>query len=157
MISIGDKPQLDFSVNVLSSGEQKNVAFQDLIKSPAVVSVYMKNNTGSCDKQTASLAEHAGWFAKKGYSLIAVSKDSCGSHAKYAARQGINYTLVSDPDHLFSKAVDSIVEKKMYGKTYFGPARAAFIFDENGIIKAVVEKVDSARHAEQLQEIIESL
>ena len=65
--------------------------------------------------------------------------------------------LASDPGDLFAQAADSIVEKSMYGKTYFGPARAAFVVDTDGTVLAVAEKVDTADHAAQLRGLIQAL
>jgi peroxiredoxin Q/BCP len=45
----------------------------------------------------------------------------------------------------------------MYGRTYIGPARAAFVLDRDGTVLAVIEKVDTANHAAQLNELIKGL
>jgi thioredoxin-dependent peroxiredoxin len=157
MVKKGDKIDTDFSLNVVQNGEEKEINFQDLLDKPAIVSVYMRNNTGGCDKQNRSLAEHSEWFEDKGYNLVAISKDTCGSHKNYAEKIGINYTLASDPDHKFARATDSIVEKKMYGKTFEGPTRSAYVIDTNGTVLAIIEKIDTKAHAEELKELIESL
>lgn len=129
----------------------------DLVTRPTIVSVYMRNNTGGCDKQNDSLAKHAAEFAKAGYNLVAVSRDAAGSHLKYAAKKGITYALVSDPDDLFAQATDSIIEKSMYGRKFTGPARAAYVLDRAGTVLAVAEKVDTADHAAQLRGLIAEL
>lgn len=157
MITKGDKIETDFSLNVVQNGEEKEIKFQDLLNKPAIVSVYMRNNTGGCDKQNRSLAEHSKWFEDKGYNLVAISKDTCGSHKNYAEKLGINYTLASDPDHKFARATNSVVEKKMYGKTFEGPSRSAYVIDTDGTVLAIIEKVDTKAHAEELKELIESL
>ena len=117
----------------------------------------MKNNTGSCDKQTASLSKYASWFVERGYQLMALSKDTCGSHRRYADKQGISFSLLSDPEHAFAKATHSMIEKKMYGKVYEAPSRSAFVIDTDGTILAVIEKVNTKAHAEELKELVESL
>ena len=157
MISPGKKLKTNFKLKVVSGGAEKEVSFADLLTRRTIVSVYMKNNTGSCDKQNDSLAAHVAEFAKVGYNLVAISRDTCGSHLKYAAKKKISYTLASDPDDLFSKAAGSIVEKSMYGKTYLGPARAAFVLEKDGTVLAVAEKVDTADHAAQLHALIAGL
>ncbi len=157
MISPGKKLKTNFKLKVVQDGAQKEIAFADLLTRRTIVSVYMKNNTGSCDKQNDSLATHAAEFDKAGYNLVAVSRDTCGSHLKYAAKKKIAYILASDPDDLFAKAADAIVEKSMYGKTYLGPARAAYVLDRDGTVLAVAEKVDTADHAAQLKELIKPL
>ena len=157
MKEIGSKIDTDFMRKTVKNGQENEQLFSSLLDRRAIVSVYMKNNTGSCDKQTASLAEHASWFADKGYQLMALSKDTCGSHKKYADKQGISCTLLSDPDHAFANATQSMVEKKMYGKVYEAPSRSAFVIDTDGTILAVIEKVNTKAHAEELKELVESL
>lgn len=157
MISKGEKIDTDFTLNVVENGEEKEVQFSDLLTRPTIVSVYMRNNTSGCDKQNRSLAEHADEFDKKGFNLVALSKDTCGSHKNYAEKLDINYTLASDPDFKFAKATDSIVEKKMYGKTFDAPSRSAFIIDTDGTVLGVIEKINTKAHAEELFELIESL
>jgi len=157
MIEPGKKIDTNFTLEIVEGGEQKEVTFSTLLTRPAIVSVYMRNNTSGCDKQNQSLAKHADWFDKKGFNLIAISKDSCGSHKNYAEKLGINYTLASDPDYLFSKATDSIVEKKMYGKTFEAPSRSAFVIDKEGTVLGIIEKINTKAHAEELKELIESL
>jgi peroxiredoxin Q/BCP len=157
MISVGEQINTNFTIKAVHEGQEQEVLFSELLTNPTIVSVYMKNNTGSCDKQTASLAEHASWFADQGYDLMALSKDTCGSHKKYADKQGISFTLLSDPDHAFAKATQSMVEKKMYGKVYEAPSRSAFVIDTDGTILAVIEKVNTKAHAEELKELVESL
>lgn len=157
MIQPGQKLKISFKLKVVRDGSEAEVAFKDLLTKPTIVSVYMKNNTGSCDKQNDSLAAHAGEFAKRGYNLVALSRDTCGSHLKYAAKKGISYTLASDPDDLFAKAADAIVEKSMYGKIYEGPARAAFVIGKDGTVLAVAEKVDTKDHAAQVRTLLDGL
>lgn len=157
MVSVGDRVDTDFTLKVVQNGEEKEVSFKELLTRPTIVSVYMRNNTGGCDKQNHSLAEHASWFDEHGYNLIALSKDTCGSHKNYADKLGISYTLASDPDFKFAQATDSIVEKKMYGKTFDAPTRSAYIFDTDGTVLGIIDKVNTKAHAEELQELVESI
>lgn len=157
MISAGKKLKLNFKLKVVRDGVASEMAFADLLTRRTIVSVYMKNNSGSCDKQNDSLVARAAEFDRAGYNLLAVSRDTPGSHQKYAAKKKIAYPLVSDPDDLFSKAAGAIVEKSMYGKTFLGPARAAYVLDQDGTVLAVAEKVDTADHAAQLRALIAGL
>ncbi|MEX0771510.1 MAG: redoxin domain-containing protein [Balneolaceae bacterium] len=157
MIDKGAKIDTDFSLEIVKDGEMEEVQFSDLLDRPAVVSVYMRNNTSGCDRQNQSLAEHADWFDKKGYRLIAISKDGCRSHKNYAEKMGIRYILASDPEFKFAGATDSIVEKKMFGKTFDAPSRSAFVIDKDGTVLDLIEKVDTSAHAEELKELIENL
>ncbi|MEX0993885.1 MAG: redoxin domain-containing protein [Balneolaceae bacterium] len=157
MIDKGEKIDTDFSLEIVKDGEVKKVQFSELLDRPVIVSVYMRNNTSGCDRQNQSLAEHADWFDKKGYNLIALSKDTCGSHKNYARKLGIRYILASDPEFKFARATDSIVEKKMFGKTFDAPSRSAFVIDKDGTVLDLIEKVDTKAHSEELKELIENL
>ena len=157
MIEQGTKINTDFTLDIVKDGEEQTIKFADLLERPTIVSVYMRNNTSGCDKQNKSLAEDAEWFDEQGYNLVAISKDTCGSHKNYAEKLGINYTLASDPDYKFAKATDSIVEKKMYGNTYEAPSRSAYIIDTDGTVKAIIEKVNTKDHAAELKELITNL
>lgn len=157
MVTEGGKISTDFTLNVVQDGEEKEVAFSELLTRPAIVSVYMRNNTSGCDKQNQSLAEHAGWFDEKGYNLIALSKDTCGSHKNYAKKLGINYILASDPEFKFAEATDSIITKKMYGKTFDAPSRSAYIIDTDGTVLGIIDKVNTKAHAEELKVLVESI
>ena len=41
-------------------------------------------------------------------------------------------------------------EKTLYGRKYMGTLRYTYIFDENGILTEIIEKVDTKNHAEQI-------
>ncbi|HMB98923.1 MAG TPA: redoxin domain-containing protein [Balneolaceae bacterium] len=157
MIAKGNKIDTNFSLDIVTDGDEKEVTFSELLNRPTIVSVYMRNNTSGCDRQNQSLAENAGWFDDKGFNLIGLSKDSCGSHKNYSKKLGINYILASDPDFKFAKATDSVVEKKMYGKTFDAPSRSAFVIDIDGTVLEVIEKIDTKAHANELKELVESI
>ncbi len=159
MKQVGDVLELDFEVKVVrgDGADPEVVTFGDLITRPTVVSVYMRNNTGSCDKQNDSLVARTAEIQAKGWQVVAVSRDSIGSHGKYATKKGIRYGLVSDPADQFAAAADAMVEKKMYGKTYVGPRRSAWLLRVGGEIVAVIDKVDAASHGEQVIAAIDAL
>lgn len=157
MIETGQKINTDFILDIVKDGEEQTVQFADLLERPTIVSVYMRNNTSGCDKQNKSLAEHADWFDEQGYNLMAISKDSCGSHKNYADKLGINYILASDPEYKFAKATDSIVEKQMFGNKYEAPSRSAYVIDTDGTVKAIIKKVNTKDHAAELKELIKNL
>ncbi|MSS99312.1 MAG: peroxiredoxin [Opitutia bacterium] len=154
MLSLGKKAKLSFKVDALVDGKAVTGPFADLLVGPTIVSVYMRNNTSACDKQAAEMDKNEKAIVRQGFRLVAVSRDTCASHAKYAAKHGYGFTLVADPEDLFSQAMDAIVEKSMYGKKYLGPLRAAYLFDATGKLIGLVPKVDAAAHGQQLLDAI---
>lgn len=157
MTDIGEAIDLDFQVNAVVNGEEKEVQFADLLGEWTLISVYMRNNTSGCDRQNQSLASEQEWFEQEGVKVIAISKDGCRSHQRYADKLGIDYLLVSDPDHRFAKATNSIIEKKMYGKKFEGPSRSAWLLDQNGVVRGRIEKIDTKDHAGEVKTLVESV
>jgi peroxiredoxin Q/BCP len=102
------------------------------------------------------LAAHATEFDRAGFNLVALSRNTCGSHARYAQTKQISFSLASDPDDQFARATDSLVTKSMYGRSFVGPARAAYVVDRDGTILAVAPKVDASDHAAQLKQLIKT-
>lgn len=157
MITVGKRLDTSFKLKVVQAGMVREMPFSGLLSRRTLVSVHMKNNTGSCDRQVTSLAADAAEFDRAGFNLVALSRDTSGSHLRYAAAHRIPFPLVSDPKDVFAHAVDSMMEKSMYGRTFLGPARAAFALAPDGTILGVVEKVDTADHAAQLRALIATL
>lgn len=157
MISPGHKIDPALTLKVVRDGEVEEVPLAALLTRRTIVSVYMRNNTPSCDRQNDQLAAHAAEFDRAGYNLVAVSRDTCGSHTRFAAAKKIPYALASDPEDRFARAADAIVGKSMYGRKFLGPARAAFVLDRDGTVLAVLPKVEPKDHGKQLRELIASL
>lgn len=153
MIAVGARLLLDFPVKVVRGGSVGVVAFRELLTRPTIVSVYMRNRTPSCDRQNDALAAVAGELDRLGVGLVAVSRDTAGSHRRYADEKRISYVLASDPEDRFAAAADAIVEKTMYGRSFRGPARAAFLLSREGVLLAAPVKVEPAGHADQLREL----
>ena len=154
MISIGQKPDLGFQVKYAEKGTVRETIFSDLIKRPTLVSVFMRANTSSCDKQMVSLAEHQGAIQRANVNIIGVSRDTASALNRYALKHGIAFPLVSDPKFQFAEAVDSMVEK-MYGKSFMGPTRSAYLFDKKGKLVGLIETVVSSNHGAEALKLVE--
>lgn len=157
MIEVGQTIDTNIHFKAIINGEEKETTLADLLTKPMVISVYMKNNTSSCDNQNVSLVEYSKKIAEKGYLLMSVSKDTCGSHKKYAAKHGIDYILASDPELTIAKAFDSVIEKSMYGKKYFGPTRSAYVINTDGKVLGIIEKIDSKNHGNELLSLLNTI
>lgn len=160
MIAAGQKIDPCFTLKIVQAGAVRTVAFGDLLRErarPVIVSVYMRNNTGSCDRQVDSLVEVASELSALGYDVIALSRDTAGSHLKYAAKKAVPFILASDPDDAFARATDSVVAKSMYGRTFEGPARAAYVIAPDASVRAVIEKVDTKAHSVQIKAALAAL
>ena len=146
MLKIGDKMP-DFEVkdqngNVVSS--------KDLLGKKTVIYFYPKDNTSGCTAEACNLRDNYEALLARGYNVVGVSKDSSASHKKFAQKYELPFTLLADTSTQMLQAFGAWGEKKMYGKTVMGTLRRTFIFDENGILTEIIEKVDTANHADQI-------
>lgn len=146
MLKIGDKMP-DFEV-VDQDGNQ--VSSKDLIGKKTVVYFYPKDNTSGCTAEACSIRDNYESLVAKGYNVIGVSKDSAASHRNFREKYDLPFTLLSDTSTQMLQAFGAWGEKKMYGKTVMGTIRRTFIFDEEGILTRIIEKVDTKNHAAQI-------
>ena len=113
-----------------------------------VLYFYPKDSTSGCTLEAREFQASAPAFAAKNAVIVGISKDSVKSHAAFAAKNGLEFPLLSDPDKRAIEAYGVLKEKKMYGKTVVGTARTTLVIDESGVIKAVFEDVKPLGHAE---------
>ena len=146
MLNVGDKMP-HFSV-VDEIG--KNVTEQDLLGRKTVIYFYPKDSTPGCTAEACNLRDNYQSFMARGYQVFGVSKDSQASHVKFKEKYDLPFPLLSDPTTEMLQAFGAWGEKKNYGKTSMGTLRKTFIFDENGILERIIDKVDTKNHTAQI-------
>lgn len=146
MLKIGDKMPafevLDQSGNMVSSS--------DFAGKKTIIYFYPKDNTPGCTAEACSLRDNYEALQAQGYNVVGVSKDSVASHQKFIDKYELPFTLLSDKSTEMMQAFGSWGEKKMCGKTCVGTLRKTFIFDEEGTLTEIIEKVDTKNHASQI-------
>lgn len=128
----------------------KAVSSKDLIGKKTIIYFYPKDNTSGCTAEACSLRDNYQALMARGYNVVGVSKDSAASHRKFADKYDLPFTLLADTSTQMLQDFGAWGEKKMYGKTVMGTIRKTFIFDEEGILAEVIEKVDTKNHADQI-------
>ena len=146
MLNIGDRMP-DFEV-VDQDGNK--VSSKDLAGKRTIIYFYPKDNTSGCTAEACNLRDNHAALVAQGYNVIGVSKDSAASHRKFADKYDLPFTLLSDTSTQMLQAFGAWGEKKMYGKTVMGTIRRTFIFDENGVLERIIEKVDTKNHTSQI-------
>ena len=126
------------------------VSSMDLIGKKTIIYFYPKDNTSGCTAEACSLRDNYDALQAKGYNVVGVSKDSAASHRKFADKYELPFTLLADTSTQMLQTFGAWGEKKMYGKTVMGTIRKTFIFDENGVLTEIIEKVDTKNHAGQI-------
>ena len=146
MLKIGDKmPEfevVDQDGNVVSS--------KDFIGKKTIVYFYPKDNTPGCTAEACNLRDNYEALKAQGYNVVGVSKDSAASHRKFIDKFDLPFTILSDKSTQMLQDFGAWGEKKMCGKTCVGTLRRTFIFNEEGVLERIIEKVDTKDHAAQI-------
>jgi len=134
--------------------EGENIALNDFRGKRVILYFYPKDDTPGCTAEACSLNDSNSYFLDKGFVVIGVSPDSVESHQRFAAKYGLSFNLIADPEKVIIQAYGAWGEKKNYGKTYMGLLRTTFVISAEGIIEQVFPKVDTKNHADQIIEAL---
>lgn len=133
---------------VNQSGEV--VTSEQLLGRKTIIYFYPKDNTSGCTAEACSLRDNYAELTERGYNVVGVSKDSVASHRKFIDKYQLPFTLLADTTTQMLQDFGAWGEKSMYGKKYMGVLRRTYIFDEQGILTDIIEKVDTKNHASQI-------
>ena len=146
MLKIGDRMPffevMDQDGNTFSSAQ--------LLGRKTIIYFYPKDNTSGCTAQACNLRDNYARLVAQGYNVVGISKDSVKSHKNFASKYDLPFTLLSDTSTEILQAFGAWGEKNMYGKKVMGTLRKTFIFDENGILVKIIEKVVTTDHSAQI-------
>ena len=124
----------------------KEIRLSDFAGSKLILYFYPKDNTPGCTAEACSLRDGRDELREMGFEVVGVSPDSEKSHRGFIEKQGLNFTLLSDPDKVVAKAYGVWGEKKFMGRTFMGILRTTFVIDEKGMIERVLDKVRTKDH-----------
>ena len=111
-----------------------------------LVYFYPRADTPGCTTQACSIRDHSSDYADAGVTVLGVSPDTVADVKKFHDKFSLDFTLLADADHAVADAYGTWMEKKNYGKTYWGVQRATFIIDGDGKVARVFPKVSPKTH-----------
>jgi peroxiredoxin Q/BCP len=153
MIESGDMAP-DFE---LPDQHGETVRLSDLRGQTFVLYFYPRADTPGCTTQACSVRDHRADYAAAGVRVIGVSPDPVEAVAKFAGKHELDFTLLADADHEVADRYGTWIEKKNYGRTYWGVQRATFIIDADGKVAKVFPKVSPKTHDDQVLAAIAQL
>ena len=134
------------------NGEEVSLA--DFKGKTVILYFYPKDDTPGCTAEACDFRDNYQSLIAKGYEVIGVSTDDSKSHKKFETKYSLPFPLIADEDKSINEAYGVWAEKNMYGKKYMGTARTTFIINADGIIKQVIEKVDTKNASQQVLDLI---
>ena len=115
-----------------------------------VLYFYPKDDTPGCTKEACSFRDDLKQLEKLGAQIIGVSVDDSDSHAKFADKYHLPFTLLADQDAKVAESYGA-VNNLLFIKI---AKRYTFLIDPSGKIAQIYLDVDTSRHS---QEIIDDL
>ncbi|MBW3626238.1 MAG: thioredoxin-dependent thiol peroxidase [Actinobacteria bacterium] len=108
----------------------EKVRLTDFRGRKVLVFFYPKANTPGCTTQACGLRDAAPDLGD--VAVLGVSPDAPEAQAAFDRDFGLGFPLLSDPQHRVAEKYGAWGEKKMYGRSYQGVIRSAFLVDEKG-------------------------
>ncbi len=76
--------------------------------------------------------------------VVGISPDKPSAQKKFDDKYSLGFPLLADEEHAVAEAYEVWGERSMYGRTYMGIIRSAFLVDGNGTITDAWYKVSPA-------------
>jgi peroxiredoxin Q/BCP len=122
-----------------------------------VLYFYPKDNTSGCTQEACQFRDRAREYETRDAVVLGVSPDGTESHAKFAAKHDLPFTLLADPQKTLCEAYGVWQEKSMYGRKYMGVMRTTVLIDPKGVVAARWDKVKVPDHDAQVLTTLDGL
>lgn len=141
----------DFS---LLDQDGETLRLSDLRGQKIVLYFYPAAMTPGCTTQACDFRDSIASLEGAGYRVIGVSRDEPAKLAEFRERDGLRFTLLSDPDHAVHTAYGVWGEKMNYGKVVEGVIRSTFVIDAAGAIALAQYNVKATGHVARLRKLL---
>ncbi|MDF7667814.1 thioredoxin-dependent thiol peroxidase [Orbaceae bacterium ESL0727] len=126
----------------------ESVSLKDYKGQRVLIYFYPKAMTPGCTIQACNLRDSFADFKKYDVAIIGISTDKPEKLSRFAEKELLNFTLLSDENHEVSEAFGVWGEKTFMGKTYDGIHRISFLIGKNGKIEKVFDDFKTNDHHE---------
>jgi peroxiredoxin Q/BCP len=144
-------PAPDFA---LLDQDGATVSLADLRGRKTILYFYPAAMTPGCTTQACDFRDSIASLQGAGYRVVGISRDEPSKLAAFRERDGLTFTLLSDPDHAVHSAYGVWGEKMNYGKAIEGVIRSTFVLDENAAITQALYNVKATGHVARLRKML---
>lgn len=95
-----------------------------------LVFFYPKADTPGCTQQACGLRDVADRIGDT--QVIGISPDPVAKQARFDTKHGLGFPLLADTEHAVAEAYGVWKQKSLYGRTYMGIERSAFLVGPTG-------------------------
>ncbi|MFL1805910.1 thioredoxin-dependent thiol peroxidase [Plesiomonas shigelloides] len=152
-LKAGDKaPQF-----TLLDQDGEEISLSDYLGSKVLVYFYPKAMTPGCTVQACGLRDSQPDLKQFGVDVLGISTDKPEKLSRFAEKEMLNFTLLSDENHQVAEQFGVWGEKKFMGKMYDGIHRISFLIDEQGTVQHVFDSFKTKDHHEVVLNYLRSL
>lgn len=130
----------------LQNQQDEAVSLSDFSGKKVLVYFYPKAMTPGCTVQAQNLRDSKAQLDDLNTVVLGISPDPVKRLPKFAEKENLNFTLLSDEDHAVADAFGVWGPKKFMGKEYDGIHRTSFLIDESGKVEKVFDKFKTKDH-----------
>jgi len=138
----------------LVNQDGKKIHLKDLRGKKVVMFAYPAAGTSGCTTQACGFRDQFPKFEANNIVVLGISPDTPADQLKWKQKEGLQYDLLSDPDHHVLEQWGGWGEKTNYGKQYEGVIRSHWIIDENGVI---VDQQLNVKPTESVEKAVKAL
>lgn len=146
-------------INPLKAGEKaplfslpdqdgEEISSKDFKDQRVLIYFYPKAMTPGCTVQACNLRDNFEDFKKYNVAIIGISTDKPEKLSRFAEKELLNFTLLSDETHEVAQAFGVWGQKEFMGKTYDGIHRISFLIGKDGNIDHVFDDFKTSNHHE---------
>lgn len=133
-----------------STQDGQTVSLPDFKGKSVILYFYPRDDTPGCTKEACAFRDDFARFKKRGAVVLGVSTDTVKSHAKFAKKFKLPFTLVADEEKRVLQAYGVWGEKQFMGRTFMGTHRVTVLIGPGGRIRNIWPKVKPEEHAEEV-------
>ncbi|MCP9267053.1 thioredoxin-dependent thiol peroxidase [Xenorhabdus sp. XENO-1] len=130
----------------LPDQDGETVSVSDFKGQRVLVYFYPKAMTPGCTVQACGLRDKMNELKEIGVEVLGISTDTPEKLSRFAEKEMLNFTLLSDVDHQVAEQFGVWGVKQFMGKTYEGIHRISFLVDPKGDIEYVFDKFKTSNH-----------
>ena len=121
---------------------------------PVVLYFYPKDDTPGCTQESCDFEANLAVFKKRKAAVLGISILDEKSKAKFAAKHGLTFPLLADPDHEVAEKYGVWQEKARYGRKYMGIVRTTYLIGPDGKVVQRWDKVKVDDHVEAVAQAL---
>lgn len=127
-----------------------------------VIYFYPEDDTTLCTAQACQFRDSHGDFARLNCAVLGISPDDEASHAAFARKFTLPFTLLADGrdkagNPRVSTRYGAWGDKNMYGHTIRGMLRTTYLIDADGKVAHRWDRVKTPGHAAKVRAAVEAL